>query len=185
MLRLLLFIGFILMVVVPVIFKKNVDQDLMDAKAMLLKLFKIAQSSAVIENGPLDIKQKVRLLMHADPEYKGYCNSMMIIQGERGRWKILQPPMQLPPGVFFVLPYQSFLYTMSFDPQKITDRQGPMWIYYEFDSKGKYMGTLNRVCIREGKLEEKDGKPHLTYIGNKEAVCIYVNPTGVSYDIKR
>ncbi len=181
----LLFIGLALIVVVPSMIKKNVNQNLIDAKAMLLKLFKIAQSSAVIEHGPLDIKQKVRLLMHGDPNYQGYCNSMMIIQGERGHWRVLQPPMEFPPGVFFIVPSEAFLYTMSFDVQNLADGQGPTWIYYEFDSKGKYIGTLNRVCIREGELEEKDGKLHVAYTPYKEASCIYVNPNGTSYDVKR
>lgn len=181
----LLLVGLIVAVVVPSALKVNVNQDLRDSRAMVLKLFKIAQSSAVIENGPLDIKQKVRLLIHMDPEYEGYCKSMMLIQGERGHWKILQPPMDLHPGVFFVLPPESFLYTMSFDPKKIADGQGSMWIYYEFDSKGKYAGTLNRVCIREGKPEKKDGKHSVVYAANQEAACIYINPTGVSCDVNK
>lgn len=178
-------IGVLSMVIFPNMLQKGANKELLDSKEMVLKIFRIAQSSAIIEKGFAGIKQKVRLLVHVDPDYKeGYCTSLMLIQGKKNQWKILQPPMELNPGVFFVLPKEAFLQVMNFEPKKSVEGEGPLWLYYEFDFKGHYTGSLNRLCLRQGKLEEAEGKIYIQYKAKQEAAGIYINPNGFAYDVK-
>lgn len=182
----MLLIGILAAIIIPKVFHKAQRTDLNTAKASVLNLLKIAQSSAIIEHAPSDMKQKVRFLIHIDPNFKDqYCATMLLIQGERTHWKILQPLMQLPISVFFVKPTGDLLQTMDFDPVNVADGQGPTWLYYEFDAKGHYTGVLNRICLNEGELEEQDGRAHIVYKKNQDHSCIYINPTGFAHDVQK
>jgi type II secretory pathway pseudopilin PulG len=186
MLIVFILMGILGAIIAPNVFKKELKADLVESKTTVLNLLKLAQSSAIIEHSPFNIKQKVRFLIHIDPRYKEqYCACMMLIQGARGQWNVLQPPMQLPANIFFVPGTEHALQTMDFDPVNIADGQGPAWLYYEFDSKGRYTGTLNRVCLNEGKLEEEDGTVRIAYKKHQDSACIYINPTGFAHDVQK